>query len=192
MLEVRRLPPSRHSQPYVRAFESRTGNLIDTIEVRPLAARPEQFLEFYLEERYRVRSVDGDVVPAPAAVVVGIHSRRGDDLLLSGFIRSFTVQFTPTGFQALFGSPQHLLTDRAVAASDLIAVGEIAVVSERIADAGAFRSKVEVAEAWLTARLAARAPARFDPIVQAAQALVRSGGRMRVDALVGRTGLSAR
>jgi AraC-like DNA-binding protein len=192
VLEVLRVQPSPHLAPVVRLFESRLGILRHEVAVRPLAARPEQFLEFYLGDPYRVRSEQGLVRPAPGVVVVGVHTRRGDDLLLSGSLRVLTVQFTPTGFHALFGVPQHLMTDLAVPASDLILPREIDSLAAMIGEIGTFEGGVALVETWLTRRLSQLNHSLRDPITEASRHMAQSGGRMRIDRLVSLSGLSAR
>ena len=192
MLQVLRIQPSPLLAPFVRVFESRQGILRYEVAVRPLAARPEQFLEFYLGDPYRVRSEQGLVRPAPGVVVVGIHTRRGDDLLLSGALRVLTVQFTPTGFEALFGVPQHLMTDLAVPAADLIRPREIDQLAVMIDEIGTFKGGVALVEAWLTKRLSQLNRGLRDPITEASGLMAKSGGRVRIDKLVSWSGLSAR
>ncbi len=192
MLLVVRHSPSQGLAPFVRVFESRRGLLRHEVAVRPLAARPEQFIEFYLDDPYRVRSERGLIRPAPRAVIVGVHTRRGDDLLLSGALRVLTVQFTPTGFQALFGVPQDLLTDLAAPAGDLIPRDEIERIAARIADVGTFEGAVALIEAWLMERLARLDRPVSDPIAEASRLMAKTGGRVRIDALVAKSGLSAR
>jgi hypothetical protein len=71
---------------YVRGFEQREAH-IETNVGFPIAARPHQFLEFYLQGKYLVESCDSrarDVVPQ--AVVVGPSTYRNVDLC--GYRRS--------------------------------------------------------------------------------------------------------
>ena len=192
MLAVLRLRPSPPLTPFVRVFESRRGLLRHDSAVRPLAARPEQFIEFYLNDPYLVRSEAGLITPAPKVVVVGIHTRRGDDLLLSGNLRVLTVQFTPTGFHALFGVPQDLLTDVAVPADALIPSSEIERVAARIAEAETFEGGVALVEAWLIEMLARLDRPLSGPIAAASKVMANTGGRVRIDALIAKSGLSAR
>jgi AraC-like DNA-binding protein len=192
MLDVYRLAPSRPLSPYVRVFENRSGTLKGQVSVRPLPARYEQFIEFYLADPYLVRSKVLPVRPAPRVVVVGIHTHRGDDLLLSGGLDVFTVQFTPTGFQAIFGIPQSLLTDLAVPALDLIPHQDIDRIAAQLAETGSFEGRVAVIEAWLCLHLARRRMDVKDPIASAANAMTMAWGNIRIDRVVAETGLSSR
>ena len=192
MLELLRRLPSPHLAPYVRVFECRRGAIEGEVAVRPLAARPEQFIEFYLGDPYRVRSADGLVRAAPRVVVVGVQTRRGDDLLLSGALCGFTIQFTPTGFQAMFGAPQDRLTDLALPADELIPPDEIDRLGARIAETRTFEGGVKVAEAWLSERVARMDCGLNDPIAATSSLMAKAGGQVRIDALVAVSGLSAR
>ena len=42
-------------RPYVRCFEQRVAELKHGEVIYPIAARPDQFLEFYFEERYLIQ-----------------------------------------------------------------------------------------------------------------------------------------
>ena len=98
----------------VLGFEQREADIESNV-VFPIAARPHQFLEFYLQGKYLVESCDSrarDVVPQ--AVVVGPSTYRSVDLVLHGHLAVFTIQFQPSGFHRLFGIPMPELTDRAL------------------------------------------------------------------------------
>lgn len=177
MFEVRSRRPPPRLTPYVRAFEARRQRLDAQIVVRPLPARPEQFLEFYLADRYRVREAGtGAVDTAPAAVLVGPQTFRRVDVLLAGDLDLFTIQFTPTGFHALFRHPATLLTDRAHAAEAVLG-RDIAELGERLAQAPELARRALIAEAWLDRRIQSRAP---DPIAWAAARMEARHGGVRV------------
>ncbi len=89
MFPVRRIRPSRLLSPYVKAFEERVQRLDATVVLRPLPARTEQFLEFYLADRYRVRDIaSGAIETAPEAVLVGLQTYRRVDVLLGGALEA--------------------------------------------------------------------------------------------------------
>lgn len=189
MFEVRGLRPTPRLSPYVRAFEARTQRLDSQVVLRPLPARPEQFLEFYLADRYRVReTATGAVDTTPAAVLVGPQTFRRVDVLLAGDLDLFTIQFTPTGFHALFGHPATLLTDQAHAA-DAVLGQEIAEIGERLQAAGSFSRRALIAETWLNRRLDTRAP---DPIAWAARRMETCQGGVRVADLAAAADLGER
>ncbi|PTS81641.1 MULTISPECIES: helix-turn-helix domain-containing protein [unclassified Caulobacter] len=177
MFPVRRQRPSRALSPYVKAYEERVQRLDRTVVLRPLPARTEQFLEFYLADRYRVREIaSGAVETAPDAVLVGMQTYRRVDIVLAGTLRLFTIQFTPTGFSGLFGAATAALTDQAFAARDVLG-REVAEVSERLEAAPDFASGVAVAEAWLLGRVPTGDP---DPIAWAARRMTTLHGGVRV------------
>lgn len=189
MFEVRSLRPAPRLSPYVRAFEARIQRLDAQVVLRPLPARPEQFLEFYLADRYRVReTATGAVDTAPAAVLVGPQTFRRVDVLLAGDLDLFTIQFTPTGFYALFGHPATLLTDQAHAA-DLVLGREIAEIGERLREAPNLERRALIAEAWLNRRIDTRPP---DTIAWAARRMEACHGGVRVADLAAAVDLGER
>lgn len=164
MFAVRSLRPSPRLSPFVRAFEARTQRLDAQLVLRPLPARPEHFLEFYLADRYRVRdTASGAVDTAPAVVLVGPQTFRRVDVLLAGDLDLFTIQFTPTGFSALFSRPTTLLTDQAHAAETVLGPS-VSEVAERLAAASDLAARARIAEVWLAGWIAARP---VDPIAWA-------------------------
>lgn len=189
MFEVRSLRPVPRLSPYVQAFEARTQRLDAQVVLRPLPARPEQFLEFYLADRYRVRdAATGAVDTTPAAVLVGPQTFRRVDVLLAGDLDLFTIQFTPTGFHALFGHPTTLLTDQAHAA-DAVLGREIAEIGERLQEAGSLAHRALIVETWLNRRIDTRAP---DPIAWAARRMEACHGGVRVADLAAAADLGER
>lgn len=189
MFEVRSLRPTARLSPYVRAFEARIQRLDAQVILRPLPARPEQFLEFYLADRYRVReAATGAVDTTPAAVLVGPQTFRRVDVLLAGDLDLFTIQFTPTGFHALFGHPATLLTDQAHAA-DAVLGREIAEIGERLRAARNLAQRALIAEAWLNRRIDTP---RSDPIAWAARRMEACHGGVRVADLAAAADLGER
>ena len=71
MLIVRRAPASAHLRPVVSSFTERKGHFREMSRMRPLPARPEQILEIYLAECYRVKRTDAGFGLSPDAAVVG-------------------------------------------------------------------------------------------------------------------------
>ena len=91
---------------YVRHFQQRQAEVGPPAIVYPIAARPEQFLEFYLRDPYVVRSCESGLQEvAPRAVVVGPCTYRRVELVLRGRLVVFTIHFQPSGFHGLFGLP---------------------------------------------------------------------------------------
>lgn len=189
MFPVRRIRPSRLLSPYVKAFEERVQRLDATVVLRPLPARTEQFLEFYLADRYRVRDIaTGAIETAPEAVLVGLQTYRRVDVLLGGALRLFTIQFTPTGFSTLFGHSTAQLTDMAFAGGDVLGP-EIALVTERLEAAPDLAARTAIVEAWLAPRARDNGA---DPIAWAARRMTVLHGGVRVADLARATDLGER
>src|SRR5580704_7157259 len=67
----------------VRYFQQREARIAVAAVVYPIAARPEQILEFYLHQRYLVRDYESGAEDlAPRAVVVGPCTYRRAELVL--------------------------------------------------------------------------------------------------------------
>jgi AraC-like DNA-binding protein len=161
----------------VKAFEERVQRLDSTVVLRPLPARPEQFLEFYLADRYQVRdTATGLVETTPESVLVGPQTYRRVDVLLAGTLRLFTIQFTPTGFSALFALSTAALADGAFAAADVLGL-EAARLSQPLEAAPDLAARAAIAEAWLLPKAADLAP---DPIAWAARRMTALHGGVRV------------
>jgi hypothetical protein len=106
--------PVRALHDYVRYFQQREAHISPRIVVYPIAARPEQILEFYLQGRYVIRVCESGAQDlAPRAVVVGPCTYRCAELVLHGRFEVFTIHFHATGFHRLFRMPMPDLTDRA-------------------------------------------------------------------------------
>lgn len=184
-----------HARPHValtglvRGYTQRRAALSEEAIVAPLAARPDQFIEFYLADRFRV-SPDGVASAlSPEVVVVGPQSRRGIWLHLSGTLDVFTIRFQPTGFHRLFGVPMGEVADQGLHAADVIG-HRISRLEDALRQAAGFAARVAAAEAWLAAQAgSAMAPTLFD---RAAAALLRQGGRVRMDDLARRAAVSPR
>ena len=191
IIPLLRMPPAAALTPFVRTYEERHREIAGERVLRPLVARPEQFLEFYLRDPYRVRASNGSESVAPRAAVVGVHTRPGGHLLLAGRLHVFTIQFQPTGFHALFGTPQGLLTDMATAAADLMSADEVSSLTERLAGAKGMAVRTAIADAWLLGRMAKLRPVS-GAVAWASRMIVNTSGRVRIDSLVQRSGIGAR
>jgi AraC-like DNA-binding protein len=175
---------------YVRCFEQREARLEHGEVIYPITARPEQFLEFYLQERYLIHSHhSGTREPAPPSVVVGPSTYRRVDLVLHGRFEVFTIHFQPSGFFQLFGVPMHNLADRAYEARSVIG-DSITELEARLADAQDFRQRVEVATSSLTQRLTTMdAP---DAVARIANQVLSDRGVLQIQNAAARAGLSVR
>jgi hypothetical protein len=131
-MTVRRWSPCAELRPFVEAYSIREAGFGRMQAYVPLSARRDCFLEFYLQDRYRIVTVaTGAEHWAPRYVMVGPSTKRTADLRLSGSLRVFSVRFSPVGFRALFGIPARLLCDQAMEAEHVLGL-EIAEVHEQL------------------------------------------------------------
>lgn len=190
MLAVRRVRPSPPLAPFIQAYEERVSRVPEELIVRPLPARTDQFIEFFLGDLYRIRRPDGVISKTPRIVAVGMQTRRGVDILMSGNLHMFAIKFTPTGFHALFDTPQRLLTDFAAPAED-VASRDLPELADALAESANMGRRVELAETWLMGRVK-RQDLAPDPIVWAARVMAQRHGQIRIDDLVRHTSLGFR
>ena len=179
MLTVRRAPASSHLRPVVSGFTERKGHFREMSLMRPLPARPEQILEIYLAECYRVKRTDAGFGLSPDAAVVGPMTQPRVELGFIGEIETFTIHFQPTGLSRLFGIPMNTLADDAAAVSDVLGVPGRNLV-DRVRSAPSFAQRVEIAEAWTRQALAdARAINAVDHVASllAAELAIARGDR---------------
>ncbi len=175
---------------YVRNFQQREALIGGQAVVFPIAARPEQILEFYLAERYLVRSCDsGERKLAPRTVVVGLFTEPRAELVLQGRLEVFTVNFQPAGFHQLFSVPMIELADRANDARSVIGLA-VSNLEQRLAEAGSFPERVQVATRFLLTQ-AARSK-KPDPVAAIAKWLLRQHGAPRIEQAAASAGLSTR
>jgi AraC-like DNA-binding protein len=181
---------ARHPvRAHVRSFAERHVFLGAEVRTKPLPARPDQFIEFYLGEPYRLAHDKSPPEEAPAIVVVGPQSYRRTRLIMAGEIKVFTIRFQPSGFHHLFGIDMTRLADQGVAINDVLGAASVGL-REAVLGGIDFEARAVAAETWIAGRLeTGRAP---DAVARAALALTRSHGRLRIDAVAARAGLGDR
>jgi AraC-like DNA-binding protein len=173
----------------VRLFEQREADIEGDV-VFPVAARPHQFLEFYLQGKYFVESCDSharDVVPR--AVVVGPSTYRRVDLVLNGRLDVFTIQFQPSGFHQLFGVPMPELTDQALEARSVLG-SSFCAFERRLADAPSFSDRVRLATNFLLEQGVGRR--KPDIVSRLANDILESRGALRLREATERGGVGLR
>ncbi len=173
----------------VRSFSERRAVLNDDVITKPLPARPDQFIEIYLAERYGVSHGDGQREASPEMVVVGPQSYRSTQLFMTGEIDVFTIRFQPGGFHALFGIDMSEIVDEGVNAMDIVGAAS-EVLRSMVLGAADFDARVASAERWVYDRVAIARP--LDAVAHAGWLLSRTGGRLRIDALARHSGLGER
>jgi AraC-like DNA-binding protein len=188
-MKLDRAYPVAALHDYVRCFEQREADIHGAAVVYSIAARPDQIMEFYLQQPYVVRDcVSGSQDVAPRAVVVGPCTHRHIELVLYGRFLVFTVHFRASGFHRLFRAPMHELVDSAYDAQSVIGNSMLGI-KQRLAQAAEFRERVRAATAFLLQRLTARPS--FDPVAMIANQFP-VGGALRVGDAAVRAGLSIR
>lgn len=188
-MDIRRRSAHPALRRFVASFSERRADLRETVRTEALPARPDQFVEIYLAERYGVLWNGRPPEQAPETTVVGPQSRPGLRLHMSGRLDVFTVRFQPTGFHDLFGVPMPELVDAGAPITHVVGRGGRSL-AEAVAGATAFEARVEAAERWLATQ--AERAKLADGLAAASRLLVRSGGTARIGALAERSGLSAR
>jgi AraC-like DNA-binding protein len=184
------LAPDPRLAGSVRAYHLRRADFSDTSARIPLPARPDLTLDFYFtrstvieERRTGVRGFP------PVAVVIGPQTYRRVDVLVSGRIDVFSVQFEPTGLHALFGIAMPEVVDVAFSAENLFGPALARELYERLAEESTLTRRVSIIEAQFLNRVRARPP---DPIAAAAAMLRSTSGGTRVDQLAASSGFSPR
>lgn len=175
---------------YVRRFEQRDAQIAAGAVVYPIAARPDQILEFYLAGRYRVRvNTSAAEEQVPHAVIVGPCSYPRAELILGGHLCAFTIHFQPTGFHRLFGIPMPELTDRAWNARAVLGA-PISELEDRLSTAATFAARVRVASQFLFASMPITPPR--DAVAVVANDFLRRRELPRIDHAAAAAGLGLR
>lgn len=189
MIDLRTARAHPSLQAIVSGFTERRAFMPELKMIRPLSSRPDQFLEFYFREPYRVRIGGDPFAPTPSSVLVGITSRPGKDLAYQGEIETFGISFQPTGLARLFGVRMRETVDEGLPLLDVLK-RQTVELDASLRGLATFEARVAHAQNWIAAAMDnARAA---DGVDHAARLLARSGGRADIAAIASRAGLSAR
>ena len=93
-LPVTMYPPCEPISRYVSHYGLRQGQLEDFQVLRPIYARTQQVLEFYLLDRYQIRTREGTWT-APNVLLAGPSTEVKGDLIYPRSVRTFTIHFHP-------------------------------------------------------------------------------------------------
>jgi len=184
--------PSPFLREYISHFELRDLVVLDTRGVRPLPARPMQFLIFHLADVSGSDLLDlrtGEIIPTPPAGIQGPQSYRVADALWRGRFRDFAVAFRPTGLYRLFGIPMSHFTDRVVEASQVLGT-QTNQLHERLQSAPGLDAMALLTEEFFRGWLS-RARS-FHPVQVAASQVIARHGRVVIDDLAREVNLSGR
>ena len=124
----------------------------------------------------------------PKVIVAG-QLTRPLSLRSSGRVGMVAARFHPFGLFELFGLPMHEFVDRRLPLDAVC--GEATALQGRIAEAHSDQERIERLATFL--RLQSRRRLNFDPLVQHhVQAILETGGRILLDDLAARAGVTAR
>jgi len=145
-------------------------------------------LIFHFRDRFHAVSSSG-LQQQPAAFLVGLLT---SPLVIApaADVDTMAVRFRPGGAYPFFRAPMSALTDRCVPLGDLWTPGDASRLWHQLADSRGDDSRVAIVARALQRRIAMAQDDRVTPAAIAA--LVRTGGRARVDAVAGRAGTTTR
>ena len=186
---VRRRAPHPALRSIVRSFEERRGTLGPEGLTWPLTARPHQIIDIYLGDPFRLRIDGGPLQTAPETVVVGPQGSRRIQLYLSGEVHIFNILLQPAALNRLVGVDMTSLVNEGISARDILG-GRAMLLSDAVRSAMDFASRVAAAERWFGMML--DDSSAQDAIDYTSRLLLASRGRVRIDHLAKRSGLSAR
>lgn len=191
-MRIRKTIPSAPLREYVLHYELRELEWKDSVGVRPLPARPAQFLIFHLADQLGCQLFDhrsGNTVATPPAGVTGPQTFRTWDALWQGRFRDFAVSFQPTGFYRLFGVPMIELADRLYEASELMG-NEVRLLHEQLHRCPTLNDMARATERFLLEWVTAAR--QYHAVQTAAKVIITRHGRVELDDLVHEAGLSQR
>ncbi|WP_439405317.1 helix-turn-helix domain-containing protein [Bradyrhizobium sp. DASA03076] len=187
-MDIKRALPRPQLRGVVRSFEERRAELGSAVLSWPVPARPHQILNIHLADPYRVRIDGGPANVTPEVSLVGPQTYRRAHVYLTGVVHVFNILLQPTGLNRLVGIDMKCLVNQDPAASD--ALGQIAIaLGDMVRAAEDFRGRVAAAERWLGMLLDKREP--DGAIEHASRLLLAARGDVRIEELVGKSGLSA-
>ncbi|HEY1462726.1 MAG TPA: helix-turn-helix domain-containing protein [Terriglobales bacterium] len=187
-LPVKVYLPCEPISRYVSHYGLRQGKLEDCVVLRPIYARTQQILEFYLLDRYQVRTPEGTWT-APEVLLAGPSTKVKGDLIYPRLIRTFTIHFHPAGLHALFRIPIYPLADKALPGESVLG-REVSHLFNRLQNAVADEELAEAADEFLSQQL--RRTIEFSPVELAARWMRRRHGNVDLVLLARQCNLSLR
>lgn len=188
-MDIRRRTPHPTLRSIVRSFEERRATLGSEGLTWPLTARPHQIIDFYLGDPFCVRIDGGPLQSAPETVVVGPQGSRRIQLHMSGEVHVFNILLQPAALNRLVGIDMTSLVNEGIPARDVLGKRGV-LLSDTVSSAADFASRVAAAERWFA--MMQDDSLTEDGIDYASRLLLASRGRVRIEELVKRSGLSAR
>lgn len=170
---VRRHAPHPQLAGIVKHYRSRTADAAEPERRIALPARTDVLLEFYFTSPHLLElQADLTREHAPAVAAVGPQTHRRVDLILSGRMDIFTIQFEPTGLYELLGVPMTGLTDAGIDGGSLFGSRAIADLRDALADASDLPARARIGDAFLMQCMLRRRDDRGDRVVKEALARI--------------------
>ena len=188
-MDVRRRSPHPALRSLVRSFEERRSTLGAEGLTWPLTARPHQIIDICLGDPFRLRIDGGSLQMAPETVVVGPQRSRRIHLYMSGEVHIFNILLQPAALNRLVGVDMTSLVNEGIPTRDVLGKRG-ALLGDAVRSAVDFASRVAAAERWFGMML--DSSSAEDEIDHTSRFLLTMRGRVRIDALVEQSGLSAR
>ena len=180
--------PSDGTARYVRHYVQREVRLGDISVAIPVLARSSSLVDFEFGDPLEIHSSStGFSKQAEAAALVGLETYRQNHLMVKGNVEHFAIHFQPLALRHLFGLPVFDLTNCNHAADSVLG-SAWSELKQRLGEARSFQERVQLADGFIAVQNS-RASAR-DSIELAANEILRSHGRCRIDALAHHTGFS--
>ena len=173
---------------YVSHYGLRQGKSEDCVVLRPIYARTQQTLEFYLLDRYQIRGPEGTWT-APKILLVGPSTKVKGDLIYPRSVRTFTIPFHPAGLHALFRIPIHPLADKALP-GDSVLGREVSHLLNRLQNTVSVQELADAADEFLLRQL--RRTIEISPVELAARWVRRRHGKVDLALLARQCNLSLR
>jgi methylphosphotriester-DNA--protein-cysteine methyltransferase len=187
-LQLKVFPPCEPISRYVSHYGLRQGKSEDCAVLRPIYARTQQTLEFYLLDSYQIRT-PARIWTAPKVLLAGPSTKIKGDLIYPRLVRTFTIHFHPAGLHALFRIPIHPLADKALPGESVLG-REVSYLLNRLQNAVAVRELADAADEFLLRQL--RRTIEISPVELAARWIRRRHGMVDLALLARQCNLSLR
>lgn len=190
MIEVQEFLPSSILKETVRLYQYCEMKLQGDMVRKPVSPRPEQCLQFSFQDPYTIiNRIDGTSCKAPPIVIAGRQTKRNIDLLASGNVITFTIQFQPVGFYRLFHIPLLELTNLTPDAGDVMG-SDIRILYEQLHEASSPIEMAFLAETFLLKQMKLIQP--LHPVQSAVASIFSRHGQMDMALLASTSSMSLR
>ena len=182
--------PARALSQLIRYYYQVNAPDLGAAVLQPVPARSPQAIEFTFGTPYEVCRLDrGSSRNAYAVALIGAQTYRRVELAMRGTVDAFTIVFQPGGLGRLFSLPVAALTDDDVDAEAVMGrrIGEL---HRRMGEVSSFADRVRIADSFLCGTRPA--DDRPTSMAQAASAVLKSSGCIRVDELSRSCGVGIR